>query len=262
VKLRNLILRRPLVALDLETTGTGKDDRIVQIGLIKVYPDGKVTEWETLVNPGVPILREATEVHGITDEMVANAPRFSQVAGILVAGLRDCDIAGFNVTFDIGMIERELIRIKGPAAALLDCGIVDGYRIYKKFDPHNLESAVRKYLKKEHEKAHSALPDARVALELIDEQVAVHNLPTDPDALFQMFFKTAEPGYLDPDKKLAWKNGEACINFGKAWNGVPLRQVQRSYLEWMLGSEFPVQIKDIIREAMKGNYPKPPEPTA
>jgi DNA polymerase-3 subunit epsilon len=85
-----LEFERPIVAFDVETTGTSFErDRIVQVGLIKMYPGGEMNEWETLINPGIPIPSEATEVHGIDDEAVREAPTFRDKAAIIIQGFRD-----------------------------------------------------------------------------------------------------------------------------------------------------------------------------
>lgn len=257
-----LKLTRPLVCFDVETTGTDpKTDRIVQLGLVKTYPDGRVTEWETLVNPRIAIPPEVTAVHGITDEMVRDAPPFPRVAPMIVAGFRDCDIAGYNVTFDLRFLKEELLRCGAPLdAGLLDGYVVDGYRIFKEKEPHDLTTAVAKYLGTDHQGAHTALADARATLGVIEAQIAHYGLPETPQELHAAFFDKVKPGHLDPEGKIAWRNGEACLNFGK-YPGMALRKVDHGYLRWIMAGDFSPKVKAIVGDALRGVYPERPEGT-
>lgn len=176
-------LIRPLITFDLETTGPRPySDRIVQFAAVKLHPDGRTTEWQTLINPKRPIPAEATAIHGITDEMVQDAPSFWDLSRKLERAFAGCDIAGFNVTkFDWPMLVEEFKRV---GVAVPECGaMVDAMKVFHRFNPRNLDAASRQYLGRPHEKAHEALSDARATLEILKAQIERHELPDEPEAI-------------------------------------------------------------------------------
>ena len=252
-----LKLTRPLVILDVETTGVHPQvDRIVQIGLVKLYPgDRWPTEWLTLINPCMLIPPEVTRVHGITDAMVADAPRFAEIASKLAGGLKDCDLGGFNVRFDLLFLKNEFSRVGGKTV-LDGAKIVDPFRIYSQREPRTLTAAYEYYTGKKLEGAHDALVDARAAAEVLISQLERYpDLPDTVDELHRVYFEQVAEGFLDPDGKLAWRHGLATINFGK-WATIPLARVDKGYLKWMMDGDFTPEVKHIIGEALKGSYPR------
>ncbi len=254
-------LERPLIMLDVETTGVHPQvDRIVQLGLVKLYPEGEDTEWQTLVDPGMPIPPEATECHGITDSIIkaAQAPLFSAIAPVVAKGLSGCDVGGYNIKFDLLFIRTELERYRRGWGdrALEGTRVIDPFRIFCQRQPRSLSDAVEYYCGEKLEGAHDALIDARAALHVFLGQLERYpDLPRSVEELHKVYFETPAEGHLDPEGKLAWRYGEATINFGK-WATVPLRKVEQGYLQWMLNNEFSTGVKRIIREALKGNYPR------
>jgi len=157
-----LVLKRPLVFFDLETTGLDQDiDRIVQFAFLKVNPDTSRQEWMELVNPGIPIPREASQVHNITDAMVQDKPAFSYFAPKIIGFLLDCDLSGFNIVrFDVPFLQAELTRNNTPLD-LTTIKIVDAQSIFHKMEPRTLSAAYRFYCNSEHEEAHDAMGDVR-----------------------------------------------------------------------------------------------------
>jgi DNA polymerase-3 subunit epsilon len=143
---KNLVLEKPLAIVDLETTGTDpQSDRIVEIGILKVRPDGRRSRRILRLNPGVPIPPSATEVHGITDEDVADGPRFADVAADLLAFLEGCDLCGFNLKrFDLRMLHAEFIRV-GKPLSLQGRAVVDALEIFFAYEKRDLTAAVRFY---------------------------------------------------------------------------------------------------------------------
>jgi DNA polymerase-3 subunit epsilon len=141
---KNLTLERPLAIFDLETTGTDPEvDRIVEISVLRIAPEGKGEQRTRRINPGMPIPAAATAVHGITDADVAREPRFEQVAGGLLAFLDGCDLCGFNVKrFDLRMLYREFTRA-GLRLPLEDRAIVDPLEIFHAYERRDLTAAVR-----------------------------------------------------------------------------------------------------------------------
>lgn len=256
--LRSLCDRAPLVVFDLETTGPDRlTDRIVEVAALKVSPDGSVATFETRVNPGVKIPREATAVHGITDADVAECPSFAEVAPRLAAFLEGCDLAGYNLRgFDIPLLLRELERVKAPFS-VEGRRVVDAQVIYFRKEPRDLGAAVRTFVGREHIGAHSALADTVAAAEVLAGQLRRYDdLPRDIDAL-AAFTAPVESRWVDPDKRFVWRDGEAVFNFG-AKRGQPLADVATKnpdYLEWMLEADFPEEAKRIVREAREGRFP-------
>lgn len=251
-------LNCPLVGLDVETTGVHPTiDRIVQVGLVKLYPDGRRTEWQTLVNPGIKIPEEAIAVHHITNEMVKDVPSFARLAPTIVSGLKGCDYCGYNVGFDLRMLKAELERCGAPN--ILNGRIYDAYKVYSRFFPRHLTAAYREYVGKELSGAHDALIDARAAVEVMEAQLERHGgeLPSDMEGLHKLFFETPPPGAVDSEGKLVWRNGHAVFNFGK-YPGVPLAVVDRSYLQWILKGQFSDELKKFVSDALEGRYPEKP----
>lgn len=258
-----LNLDRPLVDLDLETTGIFPNrDRIVQIGIIKFYPNGEVTEWETLVNPGVAIDPEASAVHKITDDMVRDAPTFAALATKVFAGLHECDFLGYNLkVFDIPFLQAEFQRV---GMTLKEPRVIDVFKLYQRVSPRNLTAAVKEYLGETFDTAHNALSDVRMTARVLEAMLARHqDIPRDVQAIHDLLFKPTGLG----GGKFAWRGAEVVWNFGK-FNGQPLRDAakncscrgrcscMRGYAEWMLKSDFPEETKKIVRDALVGTFPR------
>lgn len=246
-----LELVRPLVVFDTETTGVHHQvDRILALALVKIYPDGKITQWNQLFNPDTPIPPEATAIHGITDEMVRDKPSFRSMAGKVAAGFMGCDCAGFNVPFDLRMLKAELVRAGIPmVSGLLDGRVIDAYRIFSMKFPRTLEAAVQEYLNEPHEGAHDALADTLATLRVLCAQLSRYpELPSSVDGLADALSNDEAP---EPDGKTFWKFGEVCMAFGKH-AGQPLRQLSKDYLKWLLAQDFPEPFKELVRQAQTG----------
>lgn len=242
-----LELSRPLAVVDLETTGTTERDRAVQIGVVKVYPDGTITEWTTLVNPEMSIPAEATRIHGVSNDDVANAPTFRQIAVPLAKGLKNCDIAGYNVRFDIRVLLREYRRIGFPLdAGILDGHVVDAYRIFQSREKRNLSAAVRFYLGESFDDAHDAMTDARATLSVLMAQLERYpDLPRTPEQLHVLLFETPGDGFADADGKFAYRDGKICLNFGKH-AALPITEIDNGFLRWMMKGDFSADTKRIV----------------
>lgn len=247
-------LTRPLVALDLETTGINPNrDRIVQIGIVKLKPNGETKEWESLVNPGIPIPPHVVETHGITDTMVKDELPFSRLGPMLIKGIEGCDLCGHNVMFDVNFLRTEFKRI---GIKWTPGCIVDSLKIFQIKEPRNLTAAVRYYLDEELENAHTALADARASLRVLQAQLKRYpDLPTRVEDLYELLFvKGDNKDFLDADKKLRWFDGAAVLNFGKH-SGKSLRDAPKDYLQWMMNGSFSPHVKEIIKNALEGKYP-------
>ena len=250
-----LRLTRPIICFDLETTGTNFErDRVIQIGLIRTYPDGNRTEWSTYVNPEMPIPAEAIEVHGITDDIVSKAPKFSDLIPQLLRGFDNCDFIGYNVKFDLSFIAAEFRRAKVTKSFFdTPVAIVDPCTIFKKHEARTLVAAARFFLGKDFTKAHDALADVKMTLEVLDAQIKRYGLPATPNEI-DAIYEAPAPNAIDRESKLVWKGEEACINFGKH-AGTPLKKLDRGYLSWMLNGSFSNDVKQIIKDALNGKFP-------
>jgi DNA polymerase-3 subunit epsilon len=260
---RNLSLDRSLVVFDLETTGTDPaKDRIVEIGILRIEPDGTRDSRTRLINPEVPIPHEATEVHGISDEDVHEAPTFRRIARSLLEFLEGADLAGFNVRrFDIPLLEREF-RDCGMDLGLSERRVVDVMTIYHRKERRDLSAAVQFYLEREHEGAHGAEADLLATWEVLEAQLERYDdLPLTVSELDQ--WTRPRQDAVDQMGKFAWKKGDVVFAFGK-YNGQSLREVAQQapdYLRWILGTDFPSDAREIVRLALEGEYPAPPTPT-
>jgi DNA polymerase-3 subunit epsilon len=248
----NLTLSRPLAILDLETTGTdAQKDRIVELSVLRVEPDGSSRPWTQRVNPGMPIPREASDVHGIFDADVADAPALEQVADELLDVLQGCDLAGFNIKrFDLRLLHVELKRV-GRTLPLEGRSIVDVMEIFHTYEPRDLSAAVRFYCSHEHDHAHTAAADVEATAEVLDAMLARYrDLPRSVAGIYQKF---AVPGALDSGGCFIRINGEIRFAFGK-YRGQPLDVIARTkpdYLQWMLGEAFLEDAKAHVREALQ-----------
>jgi len=246
-----LRLERPIIGLDLETTGTNAQTaRIVELGLEIYKPDGTVKEWRTYINPTIPIPPGATAKHHITDAMVQDAPTFARYAAepAFVKGLTGCDFAGYNVRFDLNILAAEFRRA-GVLWSFDGARILDGLRIWQIAEPRSLSDAAKSE-GIELTDAHSALADVKASTRFIAARLRRHaNFPRDLDKLHAELW----PGWFDTDGKLKWRDGELCITFGEH-RDKSLRQVPRSYLEWILKKDFSPLVKDTCRNALKGVY--------
>jgi DNA polymerase-3 subunit epsilon len=282
-----LQLDRPVVFLDTETTGTDPaNDRIVQIGLIKLHPDGREELFrgtgELLVNPERPIPEESTEVHGITDEMVKGAPTFEKLSDSILEFLSGADLGGFNLLrFDIPLLVVEFARAQdrrnktgaAPSRPIWDpfnetpdpdgpppVRILDPQVIFHRREPRDLSAAVRFYCGHELEGAHGALADTRASLEVLLGQVRRYDdLPADLEGLHRES-NPPDHRFVERSRKFAWRSGEPAITFG-THRGRLLREMVlepegRGYLFWMRDKDFTPEVKELIGEALDGRVPK------
>lgn len=248
-------MSRPVYALDCESTGTNPATaRIVQIAVCEVvdaHDDVLVTDDRTrLVNPGIPIPPEATEVHGITDEHVADAAPFARIARSLADALDGADLIGFGIArCDVPLLEAEFRRAGiewEPSGA-----VVDALTIYHKHEPRDLEAAVARYYPDLTPtfRAHDAAEDARAALRVFYAQAAEYGLPLDLDEVEQTY---RDPSWVDRQGKLRRDGDAIVLGFGKH-AGRALEDVVRTdceYLSWLLGADFAEDVKRPVREKL------------
>ncbi|MDE7179939.1 MAG: 3'-5' exonuclease [Muribaculaceae bacterium] len=243
-----LNLIRPLVFFDLETTGTSvTHDRIVQLSYIKVFPDGHETTDTLLINPGMPIPAESTAIHHITDEDVADAPRFAEVADMLESVFNDSDIAGYNSNkFDVPLLIEEFGRI-GRKFAVAGRNFVDVQNIFHKMEQRTLVAAYRFYCGKELTGAHSADADTRATYEVLQAQLDRYpDLKNDVAELAE--FSRSGRGLDLAARVVLDDNNEPVFNFGKH-KGKKVKDVfrkERSFYSWVMQGDFPKNTKDVL----------------
>ncbi len=249
-----LQLERPLAIFDLETTGVriGRD-RIVQIGIVRLRPDGQRENYQSLVNPGMPIPAEATAVHGISDLDVAFAPRLEDIADEVLAHLAGCDLAGFNlIRFDVPFLAEELFRV-GVTWDTSQVRIVDVQRIYHRMERRDLSAAVKFFLGREHTGAHDALADVEATTDVLLAQLERYaELPRDVGGLGE--FSGDRDRNPDAAGKLRFnERGEVCLGFGK-YNNWTLESIGRNdpgYMQWLMTkAELPGSTLAVMRNVL------------
>jgi len=249
-------LDRPLVFFDLETTGLRVGaDRIVEMALIRVTPQGDVLEKVRRFNPEIPIDPEATAVHGIRDEDVADEAPFRTRARSLAQLLDGCDIAGFNIRrFDLPMLEAEFARAEVPFDTQ-GRRLIDMQTIFHREEPRDLTAAARFYLKREHPEAHTALGDIRTTAAVLSAQMDRYpGLPRDLDGLHA--YCDEHSPYDGPLGQWFRVTEEGLILRKGKHEGTFLGDVARDdapYLEWILRlDDVRPQVAAAIRNALDG----------
>ena len=244
-----LNLKNPLVFFDLETTGINiTRDRIVEISLLKVHPNGKEEIKSRLINPEMPIPAQSTAIHGITDDDVTDSPTFKQVAKSLADMLEGCDLAGFNSSrFDVPMLSEEFLRA-GVDFDMSKRKFVDVQIIFHKKEQRTLEAAYKFYCDKELQNAHSAEADTIATYEVLKSQLDRY-----PDLENDVAFLSKEYSSFNNNVDFAGRiifddKGVEVFNFGKH-KGKPVVQVLRnepSYYSWMMDGDFPLNTKQVL----------------
>jgi len=251
----SLQLTRPIVCFDLETTGVDPaTDRIVEISVLKVEPDGTRTVRTRRVNPGRPIPAGASAVHGIRDEDVADEPAFRQIARGLLELIGDSDLAGFNVSrFDIPLLDREF-RDCGLDLGVASRHVVDSMTLFHRMEPRDLTAATRFYLDRELTDAHSAEADVAASFEILEAQLERYpELPHGVEEL-DSWLRRLPDNAADRSGKFVREDDRVVFNFGK-YKGKPLDGVAAQapdYLKWILGTDFPDDAKQLVRDALDG----------
>jgi len=245
-----LKLKRPIVFIDLETTGINvSSDRIVEISALKIHPNGKEQWLNTRVNPEMPIPEKATEIHGISDEDVAGSPTFKEIAKNVAVFLEGCDLAGYNaIKFDIPVLAEEFLRVN------LDFNFrkrryVDPQVIFYKKEQRTLAAAYQFYCKKTLVNAHSAQADTSATYEVLKAQLDTYSdLENDVEKLsaFSAFNENVDFA----GRIIMNENGVEVFNFGKH-KGRPVEEVfkeEPAYYSWMMNGDFPLYTKKVLTE--------------
>lgn len=245
-----LKLKRPIVFFDLETTGVDPShDRIVEISMIKVMPDGEEIVKTRRLNPEIPIPAEATAVHGITDDDVKDCPTFARIARSLEEFLVGCDFGGFNSNrFDLPVLVEEFLRV-GIDVDFKKRRFVDVQNIFHKKEQRTLVAAYKFYCDRDLNDAHSAEADTRATYEVLKAQLDRYpDLDNDIDALADFSARGDAADYMG--RILYNEKGVEIFGFGK-YKGRSVEEIFRiepSYYAWMMNGDFPRYTKKVITE--------------
>lgn len=271
-----LNLKKPLVVFDLETTGLDiVNDRIIQLSFIKVYPDGKEERGDHLINPGKHIPEMITELTGIDDEKVKDAPSFKQISTTLAETFKGCDFAGFNSNrFDVPMLAEEFLRA-GIDFDFAKCRLIDAQAIFHKMERRNLAAAYKFYCGRKMEEdfeAHRADQDTEATYRVLMGELDMYSkeqqeederiIPNDMDFLAEFSKQNDNVDFAGrmiwapitdkEGKPLTDKDGkpqlQEVFNFGK-YKDYPVAEVLKKdpgYYSWMLGADFPNNTKQVL----------------
>lgn len=246
-----LQLSKPICFIDLETTGINVSiDKIVEIAIIKILPDGTKQIKRKLVNPEMPIPPASTEIHGISDDMVKDAPNFKAIANEVKQFIEGADMGGYNSNrFDIPMLNEEFLRA-GIAIDMESRKLLDVQKVFHMMEQRTLSAAYKFYCNKNLEDAHTAEADAMATYEVLEAQVARYpNLGNTVDAIVKF---TGEDQIVDFARRFIMDNGVETFNFGKH-KGKPVTQVLKDepqYYDWMMKGDFALHTKQKLTEIL------------
>ncbi len=256
-----LNLKRPVVFFDLETTGIQiATDRVVEISILKVFPNGNKESKTWLVNPEMEIPQQSTDVHGITNEKVANEPTFKQLAPQISEMIKDCDLAGFNSNrFDIPLLAEEMLRA-GIDFSMKDRKAIDVQVIFHKKEQRTLSAGYKFYCGKDLTDAHSAEADTNATYEILKAQLDKYNdIGNTVEALSEYSSHTQRADFagfiLFNDQK------QEIFSFGK-YKGRVVEEVLKEnpgYNAWIQNADFPLYTKKVMQEIYK-RIQKPKQP--
>lgn len=245
-----LQLTKPLAFIDIEATGSNvATDRIVEIAIIKQLPDGSRSTKRKIINPQIPIPQVVCDIHGITDEMVKNAPTFKQAAHEIKQFLDGCDLSCYNAyRLDIPMLIEEFLRA-GVEFEMKNRKLVDVQKIFHQMEQRTLAAAYKFYCNKTLENAHSAEVDALATAEILNAQLEKYpQLGNNIDSVLKAL---GDDNIIDFARRFIFDDkGKEVFNFGKH-KGRPIADVLKSepqYYDWMMKGEFPMNTKQKLTE--------------
>jgi len=246
----NLELKNPIAFFDLETTGIDvTKDRIVEIAIIKVHPNGKEEEKTLRINPTIPIPKESSKIHKIYDEDIKDAPTFKAVAKEIATFIEGCDLAGFNSNrFDIPLLAEEFLRAEVDID-MRKRRMVDVQTIFHKMEQRTLVAAYKFYCNESLENAHAAMADTKATYEVLKAQLEKYDdLENDVDFLSKFSTHHKHADFLG--RIIINKKDEEVINFGK-YKGQTVESVfakDPGYYGWIMNADFPLYTKKVFTE--------------
>lgn len=247
-----LQLQRAVAFIDLETTGVNlSTDRIVEIAIVKILPDGTRQTKRKLINPEMQIPASSSDIHGITNEMVKDAPTFKQSANEIKQFLEHCDLGGYNSNrFDIPMLMEEFLRAEMDLD-LTDRRMVDVQHIFYQMEPRTLSAAYKFYCNKELENAHSAEVDINATIEVLESQL--QRYPKLGNSVESILSVIGEEKIVDYARRFIFDDkGVEIFNFGK-FKGKAVCDILKQepqYYDWMMKGDFPMHTKKKLTELL------------
>jgi DNA polymerase-3 subunit epsilon len=250
-------LKKPIVTFDIEATGLNvAKDRIIEIAILKVFPDMREETYQTQINPEVEISREIEELTGISNQDVQDKPKFGEVAHTILAFIEDCDLVGYNFhKLDIPMLAEEFLRV-GIDFDIEDRKLIDVQNIFHKMEQRTLAAAYLFYCQKNLEDAHTAMADTKATWEVLNAQLTKYpSLNKDVDSLAD-FSKNSQNKYADFAGRLVRnEKGEVEYNFGKHKGKTveETNKIEPGYFGWFIGdsTDFPNYTKNVLRKEME-----------
>jgi len=246
-----LSLTRPICFIDLETTGINvSTDRIVEIAIVKIGVDGTKQVKRRLVNPEMPIPKDSSEVHGITDEMVKDAPTFKALANEIKQFMEGADIGGYNSNrFDVPMLNEEFLRA-GISADIESRKLLDVQKVFHKMEQRTLSAAYQFYCHKTLEDAHTAEADATATWEVLEAQI--ERYPQIGNTVESIVKFTGDEEIVDFARRLIYENGVIVFNFGKhkGKSVVQVLKEEPQYYDWMMKGDFALHTKQKLTEIL------------
>ena len=247
-----LQLSRPIAFIDLETTGISlSSDRIVEIAIIKLLPDGTRQNKRKLINPLIPIPQVTSDIHGITNDMVKDAPTFKQVGNEIKMFIENCDLGGYNSNrFDIPMLMEEFLRA-GMDVDLSTRRMVDVQHIFYTMEPRTLSAAYKFFCEKELVDAHSAEADVDATISVLEAQLKRYQqLGNTIDSVLGVI---GEEKIVDYARRFCFDDkGNEIFNFGKHKSKLvtDVLKAEPQYYDWMMRGDFPLHTKQKLTEIL------------
>lgn len=265
-----LNLRNPLCIFDLETTGTNiTQDRIIEIAVVKMMPNGEIVRKASVLNPTIPIPPESTVFHGLTDADVKDKPSFKEVAKEYAKFMEGADLGGFNVLkFDIPVLVEEFLRA-GVEFDYSRRKIVDAQKIFHMMEKRTLSAAYKFYVNKELVDSHTAEADTDATMEVLIAQVERYEGQDVTDSLnrkigeikndIEVLSKLTSSELVDlAGRMMRNDKGEEVFNFGKHKNKVvtTVLKEEPAYYDWMMNGDFPLDTKRKLTEIKLRSFRK------
>ncbi len=266
----SVVTDKPMIFFDLETTGTNMlTDRIVEISVVKLFPDGRQEVKTRRINPEMHIPEESSAVHGIYDQDVQNEPTFRAISKNLYIYMEGADLAGYNIVkFDVPVLINEFRRA-GLQFTTDGRRIIDVYHLYCKMEPRTLKATYKLFCGKNLDDAHSAEADTLATMAIFEKQLERYSQMPREDMPEGVVFEQNRdvlhdlsnpkiPDAIDPGGRFKWRENEAVIGFGRN-AGIPLKQIavdNPDFLRWILKADFPPDVKQIASDALKGFFPE------
>ena len=246
-----LSLVRPICFIDLETTGINvSTDRIVEIAIVKIGVDGTKQVKRRLVNPEMPIPKGSSDVHGITDEMVKDAPSFKMLANEIKQFMEGCDIGGYNSNrFDVPMLNEEFLRA-GISVDIETRKLLDVQKVFHMMEQRTLSAAYQFYCHKTLEGAHTAEADATATWEILEAQI--DRYPQIGNTVDSIVKFTGEDEIIDFARRLVYDNGVVVFNFGKhkGKSVIEVLKDEPQYYDWIMKGDFALHTKQKLTEIL------------